>query len=314
MIDLLSLLNQNNISYVNTSSGYKINCINPYHVDKNPSMYINPNFPHLYNCFSCGCKGNIFTLIKTLTGEIAKDYLKENSIYQKFEYRKIAKRFRQMNIKGNMYDFYSNKDSKLTKDFLKERNISKEFVNYYKLQYSRYITINNTIFSDRVLIPIYEDNILVSIEGRTLVNNKVKVLYPRGSKTDLLFDIDRLDIDKPLYLVEGIMDVMPLFNLGFRNITCTFGSNVSDNQIISLNKFKEIIFIPDNDEAGEIMFSKLDSELDKEFYFVKLPMKYKDLGEIKKSSEVKKILTDKILSIRYIIDKSKLIEKEEVCW
>ena len=42
---------------------FKIRCINPDHIDTNPSMYIHKESGILH-CFSCGFTGNLFSLLK----------------------------------------------------------------------------------------------------------------------------------------------------------------------------------------------------------------------------------------------------------
>lgn len=96
-----------------------------------------------------------------------------------------------------------------------------------------------------------EDDIL-----RYLLDNKVK--YESGAKLkNTLWNIDNIDFNKPLYLVEGIGSICKIWTSISKNVTCTFGSKLGKVQFDYLRKFKQIILIPDRDEAGFNMVKDL---------------------------------------------------------
>ena len=64
MINIENILIDLGVEYRNGGQdNFKIRCINPDHIDTNPSMYIHKE-SGILNCFSCHSKGNIFTLLK----------------------------------------------------------------------------------------------------------------------------------------------------------------------------------------------------------------------------------------------------------
>ena len=55
------LLIEEKIKFKQSPADFVVHCLNPEHDDTNPSMRID-KITGIYNCFSCGFKGNIFKL------------------------------------------------------------------------------------------------------------------------------------------------------------------------------------------------------------------------------------------------------------
>ena len=53
------LLQEKNIDYKVSGRDYVVKCLSPDHEDSNPSMRID-NITGVFNCFSCGFRGNLF--------------------------------------------------------------------------------------------------------------------------------------------------------------------------------------------------------------------------------------------------------------
>ena len=53
------LLKEQKIPYKQSPRDFIVKCLNPEHDDNNPSMRID-RVTGIYNCFSCGFKGNLF--------------------------------------------------------------------------------------------------------------------------------------------------------------------------------------------------------------------------------------------------------------
>ena len=54
------LLNSKSIPYTPKNDDFIVQCLNPEHEDRNPSMRVD-QITGIFNCFSCGYKGNLFT-------------------------------------------------------------------------------------------------------------------------------------------------------------------------------------------------------------------------------------------------------------
>lgn len=121
-------------------------------------------------------------------------------------------------------------------------------------------------------------------KGNEIIIDKVlfylldkKVKYESGSRIkETIFNIDNLNYNEILWLVEGIGSIPKIWNNISKNVTCTFGSQISLDQIIYLKKFKQINLVVDQDEAGVKMVIKLRGEL-KNFFIIDIL--YEDTDE-----------------------------------
>lgn len=89
-------------------------------------------------------------------------------------------------------------------------------------------------YRDRVVIPVYWDDELVSFVARAISKTQEpKVLTPRGNKeSEYLFNLDRLWGAKELVLCEGPFDVLRIPDLA----VCSFGTHLSASQISLLKE------------------------------------------------------------------------------
>ena len=150
---------------------------------------------------------------------------------------------------------------------------------------------------DRIIFPIYEKGCILSYElrdtkGEHYYRRKLlakglnpkkypykKVLYPRYSSTNTVYDIDRLDKSKTLYLVEGLMDVISLRTHPlFKNCSCLFRNTPSERQVYLLKDF-DIVYIVNNDVPGLTGCKKLMERIPGSG-FLCLPKSVKDVNDI----------------------------------
>lgn len=111
----------------------------------------------------------------------------------------------------------------------------------------------------RFAIPIHDDSgRLISYELRkyreTDLNDTKfpKVMYPKGfQRSYFLWNQHQVDITKPVFIAEGILDVQKLYAIGEKNIASTFGSKISDKQLEFIRKIPEVVWVLDNDAAGK---------------------------------------------------------------
>jgi len=149
---------------------------------------------------------------------------------------------------------------------LKEYEYLQKFFDNYdnsfpelKGQFKKYIIDNKIEFKNYV---IYKNGQIVSDDTLLYLLDK-KVKYEKYSAIkETIWNIDNLDYNKILYLVEGIGSLPKIYNYISKNCTCTFGSKITEAQLEYLRKFKHIIIIPDNDEAGFNMVNALHLDKD----------------------------------------------------
>jgi hypothetical protein len=95
-----------------------------------------------------------------------------------------------------------------------------------------------------------------------------KTFYPKGSLLGkpTIWNYCNLDKNKELYVCEGLASLPRLYSELSNNVTCTFGSIVSDKQMELFNQFKTIIIIKDNDLAGESYIEQFKNKCFAELY------------------------------------------------
>jgi DNA primase len=294
----------------------------PFHTDKTPSMFLHIN-RGIYKCFSCNKSGTVAGLYYELTGNslykalninnssfslfsMSNNYSSSSSVKDYSQVPNLAAR-----IEGNKQSLRSSSDALL---FLRARGISLKamdsmnacFIDEGTIQMVETDDENEKIFYkalnvyNRILTPIVEQGRTLSVDARDATRkSKKKVLYPKGSFISTLFDIDKLDKDEPVYVVEGLLDLAVLrSDEYFKNSTCVLGASLSERQMYLMSQFKELILIPDNDQAGNNTIKKLKESLGKPFYVLRPPKSIKDIGDI----PVKLKKTVKSLRERYWLE------------
>lgn len=233
----------------------------PFHDDRKPSFSVSIHHPHLYLCFSCGARGNIFSLYHHLTGLPYHEESSEHAGWgwgrtfrkteQKKEFRPLAE---FSDISGEIVSLDSDPEAM---SYFYRRGISIDIPISLGVKVVRRGLCGRMPLRNRLLIPLGNN----SYEFRDYTGRQSpKVLYPKGSNLSFLYRQGDLDRSSPLVLVEGLMDVMAVFPVT-SNVTTVFGTHVRDAQVNSLSDFSQVIVFPDNDAAGWKMLNELSSTL-----------------------------------------------------
>jgi DNA primase len=215
--------------------------------DRNPSWYINAD-TGAHNCFSCGFKGSLYSLISYVEGidyEKAKDWV--GSV------EGMVARFNRLTNKSKIEEVYE--PIKVTESMLnafitppdyaiQARGLTSTAVNNYGIKWDN--KANNWI------IPIREpltDRLLGWQEkgfDHRYFNNR-----PTGiKKGDTLFGFSEL-VTNWAIVVESPLDVVRLASLNYPGVA-TFGTAVTLTQFNIIRGLDKIVFAMDNDDAGRI--------------------------------------------------------------
>lgn len=281
-----SVLQKLNIEYTSYENELRFLCPNPFHHDTEPSMYLNKK-DLVFNCFGCDWKGNILTLISlvlNITYEQTLDWLQGFNLfdYKQILYNKIYKRIHSVSLSPEENPLYIpplkslNFDNRKIIYFFKKRHLHPRICHLYGMK----ICVEG-YYKNRIIIPIISNSKLYGFEARTIINDKDKVLYPPKSMVkSIVYDIDQLDYNEPLYFCEGLMDCLSLKSRGFLHSSCSFGNQISKKQIKILSHFKKIIVIPDSDEGGNIFISNFNKIKGPQLEVIHLPNR--DIDELEK--------------------------------
>lgn len=271
----------------------------PKHADKHPSMSIDTS-TGLFNCFSCQYHGRVD---KEYYKAFGKPYGKQEN-YSITDLKKLFKSREKPKILNTKKQYfkatYDKYDPTTMKKWLKYRGISPQVADAAKVFYG---SVNISFLDDkgveksysvhdRVMFPIYDpEHKLCSIEMRfpffgteseEFKESVKKVLYPKCSSVNLLYEQDKLDKTKKLYVLEGLMDCLAFRSLtGIQNSTSIFGAQLTEHQKELLNEFSEVCYVYNNDTAGLNSLNVMkESYKGKKFTQLKPAGDYDDVGEM----------------------------------
>ncbi|KKK99176.1 hypothetical protein LCGC14_2635350, partial [marine sediment metagenome] len=113
------------------------------------------------------------------------------------------------------------------------------------------------LYRYRVIIPVYTQGELRTFVARTwLEEEKKKVLMPPGSQAErALFGYDyvaSLPKHSTIYLVEGVFDVLRMWQWGFRWTLATLGAHMTPLQQALVKRLApaNVVLLRDGDKAG----------------------------------------------------------------
>ena len=228
------LLQEKRIDFKVSGQDYVVKCLNPDHEDNNPSMRID-SITGIFNCFSCGFKGNLFTHFGAAANflEIKRQKLK-TSIEEKrsasvgFEFPKGFQPYKG-NWRGIQPETYKHFDAFMHHD---------------------------SQYNGRIVFPIRDiTGKVVAFNGRHMTMTEIPkyLIYPPQAKLPL-YPSNVTPIKGKVILVEGIFDMINLWDKGLTNAICCFGTKNIDTEKLSILKMQNISGVDimfDGDNAGQ---------------------------------------------------------------
>jgi|GEM_PF-5311020 DNA-directed RNA polymerase subunit M/transcription elongation factor TFIIS len=235
----------------------------------------------------CGYSENIFNFIKQ-EGLYKKDIVKEIG---KSDFRKeVVETSEEIELPEGL-TFFQEKNSgliagKAFKYLKEERALSEDAI--YQLGYV-YNPKGRYGFS--IFIPFYEDDKIVYFITRSLEKTSLRYNNPKGiDGNNFVFNYDNIPYKGNIFIFEGVFDAMSLRSqVGTAMLTNSL--SITQASKILERAPKNIIFVPDNDEAGvrsvykninTLMFYRPPS-LDINIYIYNIPSK-KDFNDYSKDS------------------------------
>ena len=286
---------------INTASVFR--CFSPTHEDKHPSMSFYKK-GNICNCFACGEKYNIFSLVgmeynlkgfKEQKEKVIELYKNREliqdvnaTIYSKKNIEIILnstiqeKKIEEKKIYPEFYYYYRDCKKRISEtDYLQKRGISKEVQDKYNIGYDTDFKEGKMKFPiQAIIIPISKDSYTVRN-----INSASKFRYTKVGEA-AIFNYWELEQNRKdtFYIVEGEIDALSIIEAGRKAIA--LGSVNEVNLLV--NKLKEdkfnnkFILMLDNDEKGkmwqEILYTKL-KEIDINVEKNNTLGKYKDANE-----------------------------------
>jgi DNA primase len=254
---VLDLINKNNLAFTVSGRDYLIKCLNPDHEDSNPSFRVD-KVNGVAHCFSCGFKTNLFKYYGVFTNPIP---IKIAALKEKLQLLLTGNNGLELPIGHTPY----------IKSF---RSISPKTLKYFGAFYTNQVEK----LQDRIVFPIKDitSKIVVFVGRHTLSNGNPRYInYPSGVKMPV-FPTYLPSGYESMVLVEGIFDMLNLYDKGLENVVCTFGTNTLQNDIgTKLLPFKaqgitHIYILFDGDDAGAQAAKTLKPIIEQEGFIVEI--------------------------------------------
>ena len=222
----------------------------PFHEDKTPSFIWNDKS----NCFHCfGCSKN-FGIID-LYMEQGLTYLE--AVQKLFEKTEIEYSFGEKGIASKPSYVYpkreENNDMTKVIEYWGKRGISEKTLKYADIQADKF---GNTVFN------YYNDSdVLMNVKYRPshkIQKGEAKCWFQKGTSfSPVLFNMNKCDPSKPLYIQEGEGDCLSVIEAGYTNVVSVPNGSQNMQWIEEnwdwLSQFPKIIIWSDNDEPGKKM-------------------------------------------------------------
>ena len=254
---VLDILNKNGLGFTVSGRDYLIKCLNPEHEDSNPSFRID-RVSGVAHCFACGFKTNIFKFFGVFTNPVP------------IRIAALKEKLAELKTSSTGLDLPSG-HTPYTKQF---RGISPQTLRYFEAFYTNQVEK----LQDRIVFPIKDitGKITVFVARHTMSNGNPRyVNYPSGVRIPV-FPSHLPSGYKSMVLVEGMFDMLNLYDKGLENVVAVFGTNTLQNETKQkLLPFKaqgitHIYLLFDGDEAGRKAAQQLKPLIEQEGFIVEI--------------------------------------------
>lgn len=115
-------------------------------------------------------------------------------------------------------------------------------------------------FKYRIIFPIKDENNNIIAFGGRMLDDNIKPKYINSpetiiySKAKSLYGINiaKKYADNGIIVVEGYIDLISLYQVGFKNVVALIGTAITDEQVKLIKKYtNKVILIFDSDMAGQ---------------------------------------------------------------
>ena len=282
MIDLkeklIDYLETNNIKYRDSGKKVQHCCLNPLHLEENPSAFTSFKEDDNYfnHCSSCGFHLNHENLYKFLGGNLDTVFMFKSKMDKLFKQLKEKEILSLLPKEDN--DIILPPKDKLFKAFY--RGISSATF----LKVGAYITPEINYYKKRIIFPIYNrKNELISFEAVSFDKEVLpKVLRPKNVDTTTLFGFENIILNNDfkrndiVFICEGLFSALSFIEIGYKGVF-NFGVGSIENklEVLYQNGIKYVVLVGDFDTAGRKFNSECYHLLKNSFkvIFFKFPWK-----------------------------------------
>lgn len=310
---LLGLLEQLGLSPEDKVDYFKVVC--PECGSKEAFVYKNNILIVCSRKNKCGYNGSVLELARKEKA-FKKNILKDAGLSEPSKKEEIKEKAKLIIPDGLTFFSEGNPDGFIYKkayNYLKSRNIN-------NVEQLGYVYNPSSEIELGIFIPFYENEELVYyIIRNTSSSAKKRYDNPHGINAgEFMYNYDNIKFNDTFFITEGVFDALSVENyIGTAMLTSTISKKQASKFFDKAPK--NIIYIPDNDEAGfkniekniNTLIRYKPPSLDTNFYIYYIPKEYKDLNDF--SSEKGKInlnLKECILFEEYKKNKSIPIKRK----
>lgn len=283
----------------------------PFHNNTHTYSFSISSISGAWLCFnpSCGESGSLTDLVKRILSKndfqalrfiMSQANSEEDSFDEELrsmlEDKPEFQEFSQTVLDKLYQDLGNNKEAQ---DYLLSRNILLDSMHYFKLGYS--------VNMGMVTVPIHSpDGLPLGLVGRSISDKRFKN-STNLPKNKTMFNIHRAKrVGGNVIVVESAFDAIRVHQAGFPNVVATLGGHISKDNISSLNRyFNKIFIMTDSDEAGRQLGLNIADRLrNKEVLWASheygkiYPHDAKDAGDMS-DDEIKQCISHAVSDIEY---------------
>ena len=254
---VLELIQKNDLQFTVSGRDYLIKCLNPDHNDSNPSFRVD-KVTGVAHCFACGFKTNLFKYYGVFTNLVP---MKIVALKEKLD---ALKKFgKELELPQGYTPW--------TKQF---RGVSPATLKHFGAFYTNQVEK----LQDRIIFPIKDitNKTQVFVGRHTMSNGNPRYInYPSGVKIPL-YPAHLPSGYSSMVLVEGLFDMLNLYDNGCENVVCAFGTNTLQNETkqkllpFRAQGITHIYILFDGDDAGRNAAKTLKPLLEAEGFITEI--------------------------------------------
>lgn len=238
---------------------YRIECPNPFHVDKNPSCFLSKD-KLIFQCFGCGEKGTLVDIVRRnmdMKHDEAIDFVERlaaiprDGTATKTKGRFVRKTRPEFQLSALYSRDWRHADKEIL-DFIDRRNFNRLLFDEWFIGYNNYLC--------SITVPIIEGTRIVNIGERFVFPSssaeKFKYQFGGQIELDIWGVMEGYDQDDP-YFTEGVWDALRLREAGY-NAYALLNNRLyaaKAKRIRAMFPGKKWTIVPDPDEGGEFMIN-----------------------------------------------------------